>query len=1177
MRSRDLIRPSFRWLLLAIKDVVFRVSFVCFNGVLGSLGSCVLRRFVFEGVVTSLARFCVWGREKRRSLVSLGWRLVCLLQTPVMADNEQAAAGMSDVASAPPAAEEEIGGRSPLQALEQAGPAESLGRYRIPLKRPLQRSDRADSSSDSNSSWLDSDSDGESGPSVGRQAALVGSDGYRRFDPLAKENDNSWQLPEDMAAYWEAQVSARSDSAARKAIKEVAPAPAEAGLSPAKIDPDILSLLDEGARGPAKAADKALVSLHEALAAVMGPLGQLWQQLDNMRLGPPADPQELLRLTEMAVCLLGQAVWKTVNRRRLLWLARFLGDFKQAALVLEDSEDLPVTGRKLFGKKFLKGLYRKAQGTKQARMIKEVLGAKKKQRKGFSAAKRPFRGGPSIGRGSGQTTWRGAFQRFAGHGQGSASAAASTPQQSSASSSGRGRGRGAAARTSGQTRYVNAPVSDGCRRSVWANVANEHGNEQNRGTVPLGRGVGAALGPGSMQHRPSRGQGKQMFGELESSDLRSRDSITCGRSEAGFCTGASSKSAGKEGPVFQCSPTKRTGSAGGKNVGKRSHRKGGVARARFLCSSVPTSQEGRFNEAYTEPKTSQSVCKISAFQDGRPGGGNNNHSAERLVHQTRPQRRLFCSVSAPQPQKVPQVCVGQEVYQFVSLPFGLASAPRVFTKLLKPVVSLLRRLGMRLVQYLDDGLFMSQDPLGQARDRDTALFVMMKLGFTVNWEKSELNPKQVIEFLGMTIDSHKMLLSLPPGKVQSIKAKCQQLLTLKCTTVRQVAKLVGKIAASVKAVVPGQLFCRQLQMLKTQGLLAQQQNYEAEITLTPECKEELQWWIECLDQHNGQSFLTSVPDMTIRTDASKQGWGAEMDQERTQGVWSQMESKLHINILELRAGNFAVRAFTRGTKVRHVHLLMDNSTAVAYVNNRGGTRSMKLIQEAKELWSYCLVNKITLTAEHLAGRLNVEADLESRQYRDGSNWKLDETIFQALGHIWGPMEMDLFADRLNKQLPAYASWKPDPMAQVTDAFTCNWRKGLLYAFPPFCLISRCLNKALKERAELVLITPAWSTQIWYPQVLGMLADQPVLLPPSPGLLTGPTGDPHPLLTAGRLQLAAWRVSGKTERTQEFLTRQPGSCMRQGGQGLGKLTGTPGMTGLAGVRKGMWIQFRPLWE
>ena len=61
-------------------------------------------------------------------------------------------------------AEEEIGGRSPLQALEQAGPSEGLWGHRIPYKGPLQRADRTDSSeSDSDSSWLDSDSDGESG------------------------------------------------------------------------------------------------------------------------------------------------------------------------------------------------------------------------------------------------------------------------------------------------------------------------------------------------------------------------------------------------------------------------------------------------------------------------------------------------------------------------------------------------------------------------------------------------------------------------------------------------------------------------------------------------------------------------------------------------------------------------------------------------------------------------------------------------------------------------------------------------------------------------------------------------------------------------------------------------------------------------------------------------------
>ena len=45
--------------------------------------------------------------------------------------------------------------------------------------------------------------------------------------------------------------------------------------------------------------------------------------------------------------------------------------------------------------------------------------------------------------------------------------------------------------------------------------------------------------------------------------------------------------------------------------------------------------------------------------------------------------------------------------EFACLPFGLASAPRVFTKLLKPVVAILRQGGIRLIVYLDDILLMA--------------------------------------------------------------------------------------------------------------------------------------------------------------------------------------------------------------------------------------------------------------------------------------------------------------------------------------------------------------------------------------------------------------------------------------------------------------------------------------
>ena len=46
--------------------------------------------------------------------------------------------------------------------------------------------------------------------------------------------------------------------------------------------------------------------------------------------------------------------------------------------------------------------------------------------------------------------------------------------------------------------------------------------------------------------------------------------------------------------------------------------------------------------------------------------------------------------------------MGREVFQYVSMPFGLGPTPRVFTKILKPVVGFLQQQGLRLVVYLDD-------------------------------------------------------------------------------------------------------------------------------------------------------------------------------------------------------------------------------------------------------------------------------------------------------------------------------------------------------------------------------------------------------------------------------------------------------------------------------------------
>ena len=235
---------------------------------------------------------------------------------------------------------------------------------------------------------------------------------------------------------------------------------------------------------------------------------------------------------------------------------------------------------------------------------------------------------------------------------------------------------------------------------------------------------------------------------------------------------------------------------------------------------------------------------------------------------------------------------------------------------------------------------------------------------------------------------------------------------------RELSQLIGKLTSSIQAIFPAPLHYRSLQHLKHQAL-AQGKGFDATIALSSEAREELHWWSAHLDAWNGRELLHSPPDLVMETDASRKGWGSVCQGVKTEGLWSQMERTLHINCLELLAGSFAVKCFAKGRLCAHVRLRMDNTSAVAYVNRLGGTRSLVLPSLALALWEWALSQNIFLSAEHLAGRMNVMADCRSRHFTDSSNWWLCPEVFQALMQIRGPCAKDLFADRLNIQLPRF--------------------------------------------------------------------------------------------------------------------------------------------------------------
>ena len=150
---------------------------------------------------------------------------------------------------------------------------------------------------------------------------------------------------------------------------------------------------------------------------------------------------------------------------------------------------------------------------------------------------------------------------------------------------------------------------------------------------------------------------------------------------------------------------------------------------------------------------------------------------------------------------------------------------------------------------------------------------------------------------------------------------------------------------------------------------------------------------------------------------------------------------------------------------------MDNITAVSYVNHKGGTTSLKLCKLAITMWTWCTSQNITLTVEHLPGHLNVTADQESWLVRNCCDWMLNPHVFQKIQESTGPLEVDLFASRLTRQLPRFYSWRADPEAAATDAFMQDWSHLRGFVNPPWCLISRCLSKVIAEGARIVLVTP----------------------------------------------------------------------------------------------------------
>ena len=223
-----------------------------------------------------------------------------------------------------------------------------------------------------------------------------------------------------------------------------------------------------------------------------------------------------------------------------------------------------------------------------------------------------------------------------------------------------------------------------------------------------------------------------------------------------------------------------------------------------------------------------------------------------------------------------------------------------------------------------------------------------------------------------------------------------------------------------------------------------------------------------------------------------------------------------------------------------INLRLDNTSTLAWIKKQNApNETVHLL--LKELWEFCAEKQIWIHASYISSNRYKVADKESRKLRDNFGWSLKKTFFEKIVGSFGPVTTDLFASRVNCKVNRYYSYNLEPEALGIDAFSYCWSNEILYAFPPFAIISKVLSKIEAEIATGVLIVPLFTTQSWFTRLLRLLIHEPLLLPKSNTYLYFPYRRKI-MPTLPNVALIACLVSGNCTKTKAFQMKlQRQSC------------------------------------
>ena len=214
-----------------------------------------------------------------------------------------------------------------------------------------------------------------------------------------------------------------------------------------------------------------------------------------------------------------------------------------------------------------------------------------------------------------------------------------------------------------------------------------------------------------------------------------------------------------------------------------------------------------------------------------------------------------------------------QAYAFRCLPFGLSTAPRVFTRIVRCIGAALRQRGIIIFQYLDDWLILAPTREEVRRHTTLVLQYLELLGFIVNLEKSNLDPSQVPVFLGAIMDLTNSIVRPTAERVDNL-LECVHLMSL-AQDAPAVAwlRLLGLMASMVDLVPYCRFRMRLIQLQLLRHFRPSRHPLSTMVPMSQVVLNELRWWSQKSNLTVGMHFPCPDDQVVLVTDASLLGWG----------------------------------------------------------------------------------------------------------------------------------------------------------------------------------------------------------------------------------------------------------------------------------------------------------------